>query len=704
MKIFQNRKNYAPYLSDTIKKEMSLRNEFKQQSLHSNDPGILVEYKILRNRIRAKLRKEKSEYYSKKLADIGNNSKQLWKTSYQLLGQNRDLSPKQIIYKKSLISSPELLAESFNEIFIEKVQNVKAEIVNGVAFSPVERLINWLRKRDTPVPSMNFRPISVNELKSYVKMLKGGRSSGVDDIDSFSLKIAAPLLEDVLLHLVNLTITRGCFADCWKVQLIHPFFKKGDRCIGENYRPVSNIPEVSKLVEYAILHQLLKHFQENDLIHQNHHGFLPSRSTLTALLQIYDMWLSAAENRELSAGLFLDLSSAFDIIDHGILFQKLQAYGLTQSSVCFFKSYLTNRQQKVQVQSKISQPKPVGDQGVPQGSILGPILFLVYMNDFPEHSDLGEDVLYADDDTGHVHAKEPEELVQKLQAFADNSISWIKDNMMVCSNSKTKLLVIATNELRESKLHGRSLVIKVGDQYIQESDNEKLLGVRMSHCMSWNAFLYGNGVAGKSGGLLSQLSQRIGMLKIISKYMNPVQLNSVINGLFTSKLLYCLPLYCNVWGTQSMDDTARRFSAFTKEDMRRLQVLQNRVLRLKSQNHDMNTPTAELVQSSGDLSVNQLGAFYTVLQVFKIINSGLPKYLSEKLIIRRPNMSHIFPQRQLNTIQVKNNLSLSRSGFLYRGAQLWNSLPLELRALTDLGAFKHELRSWVSSTVPVKPR
>ena len=223
---------------------------------------------------------------------------------------------------------------------------------------------------------------------------------------------------------------------------------------------------------------------------------------------------------------------------------------------------------------------------------------------------------------------------------------------------------------------------------------------------SWNTYLYGNGEAGasKSVDLLSQLSQRIGMLKNLSKYMIPIQLNSLINGLFTSKLLYCLPLYCNVWGIPSMDDTNRRFSAFTREDMRRLQVLQSRVLRLKCQNHDINTPTVELVKSSGDLSINQLGAFYTILQVFKTIHSGQPKYLAKKLNIRRPNPSHIFLQRQSNTIHVKNNLSLSRSGFVYRGAQLWNLLPLDLRASTDLGAFKRELRSWISSTVPVKPR
>ena len=186
--------------------------------------------------------------------------------------------------------------------------------------------------------------------------------------------------------------------------------------------------------------------------------------------------------------------------------------------------------------------------------------------------------------------------------------------------------------------------------------------------------------------------------------MNPTQLNSVINGLFTSKLLYCLPLYCNVWGISDMDDTDRRSSAFTKEDMRRMQVLQNRVLRLKCRNYEMNTPTTELIQSCGDLSVNQLGAFYTVLQVFKTIYSGQPRYLAEKFKLRRPDDSSIFPQRHVNTIQVKKNLSLSRSGFIYRGAQLWNSLPPDIRTQTDFTVFKCELRRWVSSTVSVKPR
>ena len=192
------------------------------------------------------------------------------------------------------------------------------------------------------------------------------------------------------------------------------------------------------------------------------------------------------------------------------------------------------------------------------------------------------------------------------------------------------------------------------------------------------------------------------MIKQISKFMSQSQLKTICSGMFTSKLLYCLPLFSNVWGVSNLDDTDRRFTSMTKEDMRKLQVLQNKVLRMKTKNSDPNTPTTDLLASAGDLSVQQLGALHTVLYIFKIVRSGEPRYLAEKLQLRQAVQGRIFPLRQVNTIQVHRDLTLSRSGFLYRGAQLWNHLPPALRQESRIHVFKSQLRKWILSTVSPK--
>ena len=231
---------------------------------------------------------------------------------------------------------------------------------------------------------------------------KGNRSSGIDYIDGYSVKLAAPLIEDILLHLVNLTIEKSEYPQLWKVNKVSPHFKKGDRTLGENWRPVTDIVFVSKLAEAAVFQQISAHFSANNLWHPNHHGFRPNHSTATAVSQLYDIFIRGAENRELTAALLLDLSAAFDVVDHQILLQKLELYNFCPNSISWFRSYLEGRSQIVKVELKLNDPKSVGEQGVPQGSLLGPILFLVFYNDFPDVREEGHSVLYADDDTDTV--------------------------------------------------------------------------------------------------------------------------------------------------------------------------------------------------------------------------------------------------------------------------------------------------------------
>ena len=174
----------------------------------------------------------------------------------------------------------------------------------------------------------------------------------------------------------------------------------------------------------------------------------------------------------------------------------------------------------------------------------------------------------------------------KLQKQADSSVQWIQDNKILCSGDKTKLLIVGTKGLKKSRLENRKLKVKVGDNLVEESSDEKLLGIMMSNNFSWNTYLYGNKLSGKDKviGLIPKLSQRVGMLGKLNRYMSRDQFKLASEGIFTSCLLYCLPLYCNVWGLPSMDDAVRRFQAFTKDDCRKLQVLQNKVSRMKNKN------------------------------------------------------------------------------------------------------------------------
>ena len=193
--------------------------------------------------------------------------------------------------------------------------------------------------------------------------MKGGKSSGVDKIDSYSLKLAAPLLEEALLHIINLSIRTAVFSSFWKHQLIFPHHKKSDKTVAKNYRPVSHLVELGKLVEYAAYDQVTEHFLQHDLFHKNHHGGLPHHSTATALIQMHDMFLEAADEKKLTAALLLDQSSAYDLLDHSILLGKLAAYNFDEKSVKLFQSYLSDRSQSVQKETKSSPSADLSGRG-----------------------------------------------------------------------------------------------------------------------------------------------------------------------------------------------------------------------------------------------------------------------------------------------------------------------------------------------------
>ena len=701
LKVFQVRNNYVPWISQETKQMIKYRDQLFMESRSEHCIEKFEAYKRLRNRINARLQLDELNYYKTKFYNEDSSTSAHWRLVNDYLNTPNSSfknTPTTIKHQGRTFTRPKDIANALNTSFLDKVARIKSSLNNAVEIDPVERLKKYIGDKLNNSEKFQLVKIDMRGLREILKKRKGNRSCGIDNIDGYSIKLAAPLIEDVLLHLVNLSIDSSEYPYLWKVNKVSPHYKKGDKSLGDNWRPVTDIVFVSKLAEAAVLDQVTEYFSKKKLWHSNHHGFRAHHSTATALTQILDVWINNAEKKELTAALLLDLSSAFDVVSHSILIDKLKTYNFSDKTIAWFKSYLANRTQVVVVESKVSDRKQVGEQGIPQGSLLGPILFLIFYNDFPAVRKEGISVLYADDNTDNVCDPDPASLEEKIQAEADLSTSWVHDNQLVCSGSKTKLLIVSTKELRRSKLNDKIIAVNVAGHRVEESNSERLLGLTVNNSMTWESHLYGDGV---NKGLVQKLCQRAGVISKLALIMPKHRLKTVAEGIFFSLLNYCIDVYGNVWGLHSMDEDVRHSSGFRKEDNRKLQTIVNKVLRALC-NERKDTSTADLCEKSGQLSVHQRTAMVTLCSIFRIIKFAQPSYLYSALTLSEESC-RTRNSKSSNCRRVEYNLSLSRSSFLYRGSRLFNMLPPSMVEVPHVRIFKKMVKKWVRNNIPLQP-
>ena len=371
--------------------------------------------------------------------------------------------------------------------------------------------------------------------------------------------------------------------------------------------------------------QIIEYFESNNLLHANHHGFRAHHNTTTALLQMYDTWVEAMDRGEASGVVLLDMSAAFDMVDHNLLIEKLLLYGFDNASAAWIKSYLSDRKQTVCIDGTCS-PLLSLEYGVPQGSIIGPLLYIIFTSDLPEcvhdhplqqgdhqpaqpvHNmicaDCGGICCFADDSSYTFSSKEAETISEKISEKFTMISDYMASNGLKLNEDKTHLMVLMTDEARRTK-QDFNVSLDTQQEIIYPSKSEKLLGGIISQNLKFHDHILND-----EESLLTILNTRLKALKKVGMVASFKSRKMVANGILISRIIYLIPLWS---GTEDYL-------------MKSLQIVQNKAARIVTR-CGKRTPVRNLLKQCGWLSIAKLGVYHSLVLMFNILQSQCPKYL-----------------------------------------------------------------------------
>ena len=476
-----------------------------------------------------------------------------------------------------------------------------------------------------------------------------------------------PVLASSLSTIFNNSLRRGVFPDCWKTARIAPIFKDGPENIKSNYRPISVLPTVSRLFEKVLYGQLYQYLDENKLLYLHQSGFRSLHSCVTCLLKSTNDWYTDIDRGNVNAVVFIDLKKAFDTVDHSILLEKLSLYGIRDIELEWFRSYLSGRKQCCKVNGHISNIESIR-YGVPQGSCLGPLLFLIYINDLPLALDNAKVTMYADDTSISYSSKSVDEINSAINDDLSNLKLWLEGNKLSLNVTKTQAMLIGSRAKLQNISNSDVISPKfvIDDEVVPMINEAKYLGIQIDKTLGWKEHI--NIIAAK-------ISRGIGMLRYAKRYVPLSTVKTMYRSIVEPYLRYC----CTVWG------------CCTEADLKRLQILQNRAARIVT-NSAYDTHSLPLIKGLGWLTVKELIRFETATTVFKSVNQLCPGYMAQ-MFQRQCEQA----MRTLRNTETDLRIPLFRTNngqksFAYRGATVWNSLDHQIKLSPSLTNFKLKLK------------
>ena len=396
-------------------------------------------FKRFKNLLTSLLRKSKRNYYHA-LFDLRKNYiKKTWNTIRDLLSQNSTRKNiRSILINNVEVTDPEELANKFNDYF----STIAIELDSQIPPSNNSPLCNMAPSRQN---SFFIYPVTLAECIDIISKLKN-TSYGINNLPVKLLKYAKQSLAYPISKLINKSFEVGHFPACLKTACVTPVYKAGDSQAISNYRPISVLPLLSKIFERCMANRMLNYIDKYILLSPNQFGFRRKKSTLDALICLTEYIYNSLNDKSHAVSILVDLRKAFDTVNHQILLAKLHHYGFRGVALNWFRTYLSNRIQTVRIQDKISTPRTL-NIGVPQGSILGPLLFLLYINDLPNVSEFST-ILFADDTTLTTSHQHYPTLINNINLELVKIRNWLINNRLSLNIDKTYMMVF-TNRSQE---------------------------------------------------------------------------------------------------------------------------------------------------------------------------------------------------------------------------------------------------------------